>query len=348
MDLNELITDLLYTHDCVVIPGVGGFLLNYSPATIQPVQHYFCPPSRTVAFNSALQTNDGLVAKTMADRFGVSYSEAVERLKSFASEVSNNLQTVGYYSFEGIGKLVDEGDGLIRFEPGKGVNLLADAFGLPSFTSPAIDRGSYHAVSQLTRTDRRPKRKSGALPVAARWMLMLLPVVLVSAWMFFSPFDTGSLPDQASMGIETLTKPDAAVKKQVPEVKNVSAGDEMPASAKPGETGEAPVAQNPVSATGPEINKTDNQVQKNNIEASEPAPAGMGYVIVGGCFAEKSNALNFVEKLKAQGYDGYMDGMTRSGLQRVCIGRYQSYSEALAKLEIVRQEVSPEAWLLKN
>ena len=52
---------LLLEHDCVIVPGLGGFIANHTEARYTgDEEHLFLPPYRTIGFNQQLQVNDGL------------------------------------------------------------------------------------------------------------------------------------------------------------------------------------------------------------------------------------------------------------------------------------------------
>ena len=51
MKVEKHISELLYDHDCVIIPELGGFVGNYTPAQIHPVRHTFTPPFKNIIFN---------------------------------------------------------------------------------------------------------------------------------------------------------------------------------------------------------------------------------------------------------------------------------------------------------
>ena len=53
---------LLLVHDCVIIPGVGGFVLQTLSAKYQEKDHLFCPESKEIVFNPMLKHNDGLLS----------------------------------------------------------------------------------------------------------------------------------------------------------------------------------------------------------------------------------------------------------------------------------------------
>ena len=54
MKIEEYISDLLFEHDCVIVPDFGGFVCNYGPAAIDPAKHLFEPPAKRILFNKGL------------------------------------------------------------------------------------------------------------------------------------------------------------------------------------------------------------------------------------------------------------------------------------------------------
>ncbi|MBP7243847.1 MAG: SPOR domain-containing protein, partial [Bacteroidia bacterium] len=81
------ISELLYVSDCVIIPGLGGFVANSRSAFLNPAQHTFSPPVRRIAFNASLRTNDGLLANYVSRREGITYGDAVTKIKYFVEDV---------------------------------------------------------------------------------------------------------------------------------------------------------------------------------------------------------------------------------------------------------------------
>ena len=60
-DIIQHIKELFVHHDCIIIPGFGGFILNYRPAEISDHQNFFRPPGKDISFNKSLIHNDGLL-----------------------------------------------------------------------------------------------------------------------------------------------------------------------------------------------------------------------------------------------------------------------------------------------
>jgi len=77
MDIRVHIARLLEEHDCVILPGFGGFIGNYAPARIDPVSHSFIPPAKKILFNINLRQNDGLLYNRIVTDEGVSYADAL-------------------------------------------------------------------------------------------------------------------------------------------------------------------------------------------------------------------------------------------------------------------------------
>lgn len=67
---------LLLTHDCVILPKFGGFVLQTLPATYQEEEHLFRPMRKEVMFNVTLQHTDGLLSESYMQTYGVDYRKA--------------------------------------------------------------------------------------------------------------------------------------------------------------------------------------------------------------------------------------------------------------------------------
>ncbi len=140
MKIARYIGDLLYDYECVVIPGLGGFLTNDKPASIQPNTHHFRPPYKQVMFNAYLKTNDGLLVNYIAREENISYQEAKTQVDKFVYLCDNALKSGKRINFYEVGYLYLNKNEKIVFEQDSSINYNADAFGLSSFVSPAIRR----------------------------------------------------------------------------------------------------------------------------------------------------------------------------------------------------------------
>lgn len=130
MDIRNYIKDLLYLHDCVVIPGFGGFVTGHRPSEIQRFQNVVYPPSKFIMFNKRLQANDGILINFIAQREKIEYKKAEESVKQFAAWWNRLLENKGVVIFPDVGKLYINSANVLVFLPELRKNYLLDTFGL--------------------------------------------------------------------------------------------------------------------------------------------------------------------------------------------------------------------------
>ena len=136
----EEIQRLLLTHNCVIVPGLGAFIGNYKPANIQLQEHKIYPPSKNIAFNKVLQTNDGLLINAIAHTKNLSFQEAETSINEFVRQCKSSLQQNRSFLFKDIGKLVLDDENNVQFIPFHSKNYNADSFGLPEMQIIPIKR----------------------------------------------------------------------------------------------------------------------------------------------------------------------------------------------------------------
>ena len=131
MQLSKAINSLLYTNDCVTIPGFGSFIVNKFSSLYDEKNGKFYPPSRRVSFNSKIKNNDGLLANFISNKQRISYELA---LKNVHKEIViwkkklNNEPLI----LDNIGELSYNSDENIIFSPDLDSNHFLGSFGLPS------------------------------------------------------------------------------------------------------------------------------------------------------------------------------------------------------------------------
>jgi hypothetical protein len=136
MSIAPHITELLHHHNCVVVPNFGGFIANYTSATIHPIDRRIWPPSKHVLFNPKLINNDGLLGQTIAEVDQISYPKALDFIGESVKKWQSDLAKGKRIEIGEIGFLVQE-NGQVLFEQTREINLLLQAYGLSSiqFTS---------------------------------------------------------------------------------------------------------------------------------------------------------------------------------------------------------------------
>lgn len=140
MKIAKYVGDLLFDYECVVVPGLGGFLTSDRNASINQVTHHFKPPFRNVTFNVHLRANDGLLVNHIAQQEDISYKAAKQKVDQFVHICHRALEEGKRINFKGVGSIYRDKNSYIVFEQDTSVNYNPDTFGLSSFISPAVRR----------------------------------------------------------------------------------------------------------------------------------------------------------------------------------------------------------------
>jgi hypothetical protein len=132
VEISQYIKELLLLNDCVIIPEFGGFVANYKPATVENNQ--FFPPTKEIAFNNKLISNDGLLINYISEADGIDYFNAKQKLDSFVEETMLNLEKNRNVYFDSVGYLHYDSRENLQFEPQLKQNLLVESYGLQNFS----------------------------------------------------------------------------------------------------------------------------------------------------------------------------------------------------------------------
>lgn len=159
MKIASIVADLLYVHECVVIPGLGGFITQTHPAKVHPVKDQFKPPYKEIVFNPHLRTNDGMLLNYIAQQETLSYADAKQRLDRFVLKCLNELDKGNKISFRKIGRIYYNEEKQFIFQADETQNYLADSFGLSDFISPSIKREGFQEKLEKTFQQKREEKE---------------------------------------------------------------------------------------------------------------------------------------------------------------------------------------------
>ena len=182
---DQYICELLFTNDCVIIPGLGGFVSNTRSTFLNPSQHTFTPPSKKVAFNSSLRTNDGLLAHYISQEENITYHEANEVISDYVDNVFRKLALGEQISIEEVGTLSMDMEKHLQFEPETNSNFLLSSFGMTTLHSPAIKREE--VPMEVVQGDKQKATIPGKRKTKFWKIIELVPAAAVLAIMIFNP-----------------------------------------------------------------------------------------------------------------------------------------------------------------
>lgn len=340
--LDKHISELLFEHDCVIVPEFGGFVANYAPAKIHPVQHTFIPPSKNIVFNKNLKNNDGLLANHITIAEDTNYPQALKYIQHFVENANTQLKKGAKVKIDEVGTLFLDVERNIQFEPDTNSNHLLDAFGLAQFQSPAIKRDT-----TIKRIEKEFKDR-GAIPAerkkvnVKRYVALALAMPLIFG-MIWIPLKTDLLKNINYSNLNPFASK-VALK---PEIKDVPKAKTLPVTIASNDTVTKAtidtLATQPVTAQLVEPVKADT----TNVVERTPINADAKFHLVAGCFQIQDNAIKFVASLQQQNINAAIIGQNDKGLYVVSCGDYRTRREANDELSNLRK-LQPNAWLYKN
>jgi hypothetical protein len=163
LTVEQLIADLLLQHNCVIVPGFGGFVAQRIPAQIDKEKGQVHPPKKSILFNRQLIANDGLLIATYAQRLGVSFEHAQSTVNALIRSWDEQLRSEVRISIDRVGILYLDAERNICFEQDRFSNLLLQSFGLTSVrfvsSEDALARESKNTVEHVLKTVEKQQEK---------------------------------------------------------------------------------------------------------------------------------------------------------------------------------------------
>jgi cell division septation protein DedD len=354
MTLEKYICDLLYKHECVIVPGFGGFITNYEPASIEGATHTILPPRMFLVFNSSLTINDGLLATEISSIQQCSFEEAMQFIRREVTAWRERLKAGKQIMLPGIGSFTANSDFKLEFKPDPEQNFFDEAFGLTGLVIPPLQkRRRKYKARQLAY--QKPVRRT--TPRAIRrlaWAAAItVPLVAASIWSVMN-YDTLRQYAEQHSGFISVFRPEP---KTPVETFDYTAPETSLFQEVSPENSEAP-DEDFVPVEGSESSDLDDESVTDMNETAEALPPAAdeivpppsiqsrAYHIIIGSFENTINAQQLVDELSTSGWNASL-AESSNGMFRVSIASYINKQEALVQLYKIREERNPNAWLLR-
>jgi cell division septation protein DedD len=328
MQFENLIKDLLYSNDCVVLPGLGGFIAKYKGASLNSSLHTIYPPQKTIGFNPQIKENDGLLVSALCALNNCSYADAKIELDNWVKEVSNTLLRGEKISWKGIGILFQDRLGKIQFIPDSKGNFSVESFGLEKIILVPVERESEEpATPEVSTLEKRAEQGSKwiwkaaavlALPILGVGIFALSHKIESTDWQYasFKLFGTKSRVAEYTPAI-TRSIPTYTITEETEAVSTPS------------------VTETPTVTPAPAESQEAVAISKKK------------YEVIVGAFAVSENAKRLVRELKQKGFDASLSSK-KGNLQLVSCGSLDNYDAALEQLDKAKTEISSSSWLKEN
>lgn len=129
----EHIEYLMLSNDCVVVPGFGAFIAQYTSSNNCAQNSTFKSPKRSISFNASINHNDELLANSIAKKALIPYAEALKQIEKSTTICRQALSDGSEVPFGRLGFFISNAEGHIEFIPFHHELANDDFFGLQSF-----------------------------------------------------------------------------------------------------------------------------------------------------------------------------------------------------------------------
>ena len=370
IELAKHIEVLLLENDCVIVPGLGGFIAHYRSCVYNEDTGEFCPPARTIGFNPQLVMNDGLLVQSYMQAYNTDFPDATRKIEKLVQK-QKDIYRYGHIYLNNVGTLYYNMNGVYEFEPEANGFFTPSLYGLQGFTFPKLSPENVPQEKPLVeyampRTVKTSTRRSSFH--YRRWSknIVAIAAAILLFFLFSIPVENTYLDDAeyASLGstglfdaiknhsmassiitvspsVQQQEKKQKTVKKQsvknnINTLKPVAVKIEKVAapSAKPAAHVVKDVKQ-PVEKKTPAANKVP---QKATTKADS-------YIIVAS-LATNSDAMQVVKQMQQKGYKEAQI-LESDGRFRVAINRYTNQTDAYKQIKELKENADfASAWVL--
>lgn len=348
--ITKYISELLFDHNCVIVPEFGAFISKETPAMLDYVNHVLTPPSKEVVFNGQLLTDDGMLIGRVAEKQGVTMTEAAKKVHDFAMRSLAVIEASGVLRLDELGVLSRVNDTDFVFQLDENLNLLGDAFGLASLkTQPIYRRETVRLVAEQIAAEQKEKNtimtvheeKKEDRPHRInrynyKWFRaaacsMLIAMVLVLLGWGADKSDSKF----ASWNPLFYSSPNEFV------VKYLSGKTDAVASANV-------EIISPLKLDLPLFKEEVPCLQPRDPETVKPVDDSF-YYIIGASIKNETMAQKYVKQFQKAGFENAVAlPMNDKGNVRVAYELVMGKDAAFKRLEIIKKEYNEAAWLLRK
>ena len=345
--LAKHIESLLLENDCVIVPGLGGFVASYVSARLVEDEGIFLPPHRQVGFNPLLQINDGLLVQSYMLAYDVNFPVATAIINEAVNVIKADLQNKGEMEIGSVGRLRLGIDGRYDFTPNEAGILSPELYALDALPLSALAETNHQTkeetdtqVFEDNKEDEETDEEAGKTYILRinRYVVHYASaavIALVFYILWATPITQAPSQSQLASILPTLQQVGAHKQSQkqvkaTAQVQQPSPAAQTQASTASEQTSTAQVAQ-PAAQPAATANATANYQGFTLVLASHVTPAG---------------AARLCEKLAEAGFKDAQVYQNKYATS-VIFSRFASHEEAKAQLNNLRaqSEYFKDAWI---
>ena len=358
IELAQHIETLLLENDCVIVPGFGGFVAHYSPATRVKEENIFLPPTRTIGFNPQLKLNDGVLVQSYMSAYDTSFADASRIVEKEVNEFIGLLHEEGKAHLDNIGEIQSNIYGNYEFVPYDYKITTPSLYGLDSFEIHELS-ALQQKEKVLVPTYQEKEKKTFEISINRAYLrnaaAMIAAIVLFFA--FSTPVENTDvqknnyaqlLPSELFEQIEkqsvavtpVYVKNDAA---QQAKKFSASSASTKTSSAKKHTTDKAKTSK-PIAVREVKVVKQETATPAPAVKSQESANHPFHIIVAGGISLKDAEAI--ATQLKSKGFAD-AKALNTDDKVRVSISSFNNRDEATKQLlELRKNETYKNAWLL--
>lgn len=369
IEINRHIESLLLSNDCVIVPGLGGFMAHHVDAHYDDMDNVFLPPLRTVGFNPQLTMNDSLLVLSYVETYDLSYPEALRRIEDEVVEIKQTLENEGKYEVDNIGMLSLNEDGNIVFAPCEAGILTPGLYGLGRFEmmplaflvaetggneqSQKVEEQSNNGINVKTKAyanaatngsntlfiddeDNEVEDHAEFISIKKTWIRNVAAacIAIIAFFAFSSPLGTPNVIQKSQIDTGMLTK---IMPKEVHTIEK--GGDLLLPSAKIQQAMGTTSVTNAQQVVGKPLSMSEDCERLDESSSY--------YSIVLASRITKRNAAAYAEQLQSKGYKEARALITENDV-KVIFGNFRTENEAYCTLnKLHKDEAFSDGWITR-
>lgn len=383
IELAQHIEVLLLENDCVIVPGLGGFVAHYTPAMRVAEENVFLPPTRIIGFNPQLKMNDGLLVQSYMAVYDTDFSDATRIVEKEVAHIFTALHEEGKVDLPNIGELRYSIHGIYDFVPYDHKITTPYLYGLDSFEmqelaelkKPYMEKTNRYSVPVVPEDKKRRfeikfnrsylSNAVAMIAVVALFFFLSTPIenteVVEGNYAQLLPNELFEMIEKESLAINPIVVSRKADTPKASAQKNTGQKAKkkvVPVAVREVKVGQAnaqnaPVVSQPKQQAA-EVSSSTSVTTKSEIQkttAGTVAPSLVSaqkyHVIIASVGTEK-DAEAMAKQLIEKGYP-HAKAIVGDGKMRVSIESCGTETEAYQALNRVRQnETYKNAWVLKK
>jgi hypothetical protein len=347
--ITQLISELLYKHDCVIVPSFGGFVAQHYASHFSSGSSLLLPPTKQILFNKNLKHNDGLLVSAYADKFLLDYKDAVIQIEDYKSYIVSLLEVKKRFELAQLGLLYIDSDQEIRFEAKVDVNFLIDSFGFEAVIANEVEQLVETRILKTTFEDRKAVSTPSTSKKHTIKKVALLAIG-IPLTMILLVFASNSKPLQPI--VQSSLNPFHKVEKTY--LRNLASNTSSfyldKIEVEPLVYDNNGYANFRLSEEGAVLITKIDKVEVVHTSIPNSASSRLiqidaAYQVVVGCFGVKANAERLISELQSKQILAAISGVNSNGLYVVSCGGFNEKGKAKQLVDSLKNEL-PNAWVM--